>query len=135
MNYSFLLILLAVIATGCGGKKQPDGILPKDKMTAVMWDMMLADQYLSDNVFNKDTSLNRAAESVKLYQQVFYIHKTSKDEFYKSLAHYQSRPDDLRQLFDSLENWKPVSMRDTLSKAIRDTGSQLELKPELLKTN
>ncbi len=100
-----------------------------------MWDMMLADQYLTDNIFNKDTTLNRNEESIKLYQQVFFIHKTSKEEFYKSLAYYRSRPDDLRVLFDSLENRKPASMRDSLEKQQRSADSTHSLTPGLLKTN
>ena len=50
-------------------------ILPQKKMQAVLWDMMRADQFLTDYVLNKDSSLNKITESLKYYQQIFAIHK------------------------------------------------------------
>ncbi len=135
MRTTGFIAFFALLAASCHQSKTPKNILPKEKIKAVMWDMMLADHYLTDNIFSKDTSLNRSEESIKLYQQVFYIHKTTKEEFYQSLDHYKSKPEELKILFDSLENWKPASMRDTLTKTQRDTASQHELTPELLKTN
>jgi len=41
-------------------------------------------------------------ETLKLYEEVFRLHKVSRDEFRKSFQFYQDRPDLIRVMFDSL---------------------------------
>ncbi len=61
-------------------------------MQAVLWDLMRADQFLADYVFNKDSSLDKTTESLKYYQKIFAIHKVSKEEFQESFSFYQAHP-------------------------------------------
>ena len=68
-----------------------------------MWDLMRADAYISDFVM-KDSSRNQKAESAMLYEQVFTIHSTTADIFKRSLEFYQSRPDLLKVIIDSLRS-------------------------------
>jgi hypothetical protein len=80
--------------------KIPAGVLPKDKMQKVLWDVIQAERFRE--TFIKDSSKDLKAETFKLYAQVFEIHKVTKDEFAKSYKFYMSRPDIARDMFDSL---------------------------------
>jgi hypothetical protein len=103
MNRLLLVCLSAMVwcLVSCTDKdKIPAGILPKEKMQKVLWDMILAERFRES--FIKDSSKDLKAESFKLYAQVFEVHKISKDEFIKSYKFYMSRPDIARSMFDSL---------------------------------
>jgi hypothetical protein len=97
--------------------KIPAGVLPKDKMQKVLWDVIQAERFRE--AFIRDSSKDLKAETFKLYAQVFEIHKVTKDEFVKSYKFYMSRPDIARDMFDSLatqanrrreEMYKPKSL-------------------------
>ena len=98
-----LLLCLSVIVLGlisCTDKdKIPKGVLPKDKMESVLWDMLEAERYRT--TFIKDSAKIKA-ETFKLYAEVFAIHQITKDQFIKSYKFYMSRPDIARDMFDSL---------------------------------
>ena len=94
--------ILCWVLTGCSNKDQaPAGILPKEKMEEVLWDMIQAERFTSTFVA-KDSSKNVKTENFKLYAQVFSIHQITKEEFIKSYKFYLSRPDIARVMFDSL---------------------------------
>lgn len=103
MNRLLLVCLSAIVwcAVSCTDKdKVPAGVLPKDKMEKVLWDMIQAERYRE--TFVRDSALDLKKETFKLYAQVFEIHQISKDEFIKSYKFYMSRPDITRVMFDSL---------------------------------
>src|SRR5258708_7565363 len=100
-----LSIILFFSCTKNGGK--PD-VLPQNKMTAVMWDMIRADQNVSDFLL-KDSTRNKKTESTRLYDQIFHIHKITPQQFKKSLTYYSSRPDLFRPIIDSLAKRKNES--------------------------
>jgi hypothetical protein len=103
MRSGFLIFVLVMLVAGCGNKNGvPSGIIPQQKMQLVLWDMMRADQFLADYVLNRDTSLKKETESFKLYQQVFAIHKISKDEFQRSLSYYTEHPLLFKAIMDSI---------------------------------
>ena len=127
----------------CKGKKTvPSGILPPRKMQAVLWDMMRADQFLTNFVLNRDSSLNKTAESIKLYQQVYSIHQVSEKEFQKSFSYYRAHPSLFKAVMDSIskhatdaptQRINPVSLKDTIQvKPVQpntvDTGFRLKKK-------
>jgi hypothetical protein len=112
--------------------KIPAGVLPKDKMEKVLWDIIQAERYRDTYV--RDSSLDLKKETFKLYAQVFEIHQVSKDEFIKSYKFYMSRPDIARVMFDSLatranrrreELYKPKAL-DTASIQKMDTLKQVD---------
>jgi hypothetical protein len=80
--------------------KIPAGVLPKEKMEKVLWDMIQAERYRE--TFVRDSAKDLKKETFTLYAQVFEIHQISKDEFVKSYKFYMSRPDIARTMFDSL---------------------------------
>lgn len=97
-----LIFLLLTLAIGCGDKNAlPDGILKKEKMQHVMWDMMQADAY-TEFFIKKDTTKKPALENLKMQQSIFKLHHVTKDEFYKSYAYYTARPDLMKPLLDSI---------------------------------
>ena len=99
-----LLVCLSAILwclVSCTDKdKIPKGVLAKEKMQKVLWDMIQAERFRE--TFIQDSSKDLKAETFKLYAQVFEIHKVTKDEFVKSYKFYMGRPDIARDIFDSL---------------------------------
>lgn len=100
---SIVFLLLLVFTLVCCSSKNdvPRGIIPPDKMQLIIFDLLKADEFVNSFVI-KDTSLNRNAEVMKLYQQVFTVHQVERDEFYKSYQYYQAHPDKSKMLIDSL---------------------------------
>jgi hypothetical protein len=87
--------------------KVPSDVLSKEDMGKVMWDMIQADrfslQYLTrDSALLKDSSRNIKTENFKLYEQVFQLHKITREEFIHSYKFYLSRPDLHKVIFDTL---------------------------------
>ena len=98
----FLFFILAIFFSACVAKdKVPQGIIPQNEMRKLMWDMIRADAFVSDFVM-KDSTRNQKTESAILYEKIFSIHSTTEDVFKKSLIFYQSRPDLLKVITDSL---------------------------------
>jgi len=103
MNRLLLVCLSAIVcfSISCTDKdKIPKGVLGKEKMEKVLWDMIEAERFRE--TFIRDSSKDLKAETFKLYAQVFKIHKVSKEEFIKSYKFYMGRPDIAREMFDSL---------------------------------
>ena len=100
----FLFFILTIFFSACvRNDKIPKGIIPENEMRKLMWDLMRADAYVSDFVM-KDSTRNQKTESAILYEEVFTIHATTADVFKRSLAFYQSRPDLLKVITDSLRS-------------------------------
>lgn len=70
-----------------------------------MWDLIQA-QTFAKEMHNKDTSLSLSKTSLTFTEQVYRVHHISKKEFDKSYEWYQSRPDILQVVFDSLYTQK-----------------------------
>jgi len=134
-----LLAIFFLVATGCSDKKSvPSGILPREKMENVLWDMIQADQYTAD--LAKDSSAHIAdlkTERLRLYDQVFRLHDVTRDKFQKSYQYYTDHPELSQDLFDSLlvrgnrlrsEQYShPISkpLNPTPTPALRDTLHKL----------
>jgi len=87
MKIGLLIFWSSIFLIACKSNNNiPHSVLAPAKMQAVLWDMMRADQLLNSNILQKDSSKEKAAESIKLYQQVFRIHGISKEKFQKQLS-------------------------------------------------
>jgi Domain of unknown function (DUF4296) len=127
MKTGLLIIFCSLIITGCKNKSSiPAAIIPQKKMQAIVWDMMRADLFLSDFALRKDSTLDKRKESIKLYQQVFDIHHTSKEQFQQSFAFYKSHLSLFKAMMDSLSQptteaptqiVKPQIIQDTFQPA------------------
>jgi Domain of unknown function (DUF4296) len=95
-----LLCALGLI-TSCGHDKTPPGILEPNKMQAVLWDVIKAEAFTNDFI-KKDSAKNAAAENLKLQQQIFAIHRTTKDVFYKSYDYYKTNTPVFKVMLDSM---------------------------------
>jgi hypothetical protein len=105
MSMRMIALLLVIIGTAVGScsdkHRVPKGILPREKMEDVLWDMIQADQYTT--YFTKDSAhIDLKLERLRLYQQVFLLHDVSREEFQKSYKFYMDHPDLTQTLFDSL---------------------------------
>jgi hypothetical protein len=101
----FVILAMSVLLFACGGsnKKQDNGILKKEKMEAVLWDVLRADAFAFQFVI-KDTIKKPEAEMAVLQQKIFAVHKTSRQEFYNSMDYYRAHPDIFQPMLDSMIN-------------------------------
>ncbi len=94
-------ILSVFILTACSSSPVPNEIIPPVKMQEIVLDLIKADEFINSFAV-KDSTVNIKTRRITLYEQVFLVHQTSKDEFYKSYKYYQQHPDKNKILFDSL---------------------------------
>ncbi|HSB93891.1 MAG TPA: DUF4296 domain-containing protein [Flavitalea sp.] len=81
--------------------KIPSKVIPQKEMQTILWDLLLADRYTSQYI-SRDTTRVLKIENLKLYDQVFQIHKITKAQFIESFDYYLQRPDLTKVMFDSL---------------------------------
>lgn len=120
-----LFIILSVFVAGCiSDKKIPKGILSQNEMRKIMWDLMRADAYVADFIMKDSTrDHDPKAESTILYDQVFNMHSTTRETFIKSRDFYESRPDLLKVITDSLRSdEKKVQQYQNYKKPQQDSG-------------
>ena len=133
MRFS-LLIILIILTIGCiQDKKIPKDILSQNEMRKIMWDLMRADAYVS-NFIMKDSTKNQKAESAILYEKIFDIHSTTRENFKKSLAFYESRPDLFKAISDSLrvDEKKSQQYSDEKKPQIDTTLRKMKLNKKLV---
>ena len=97
-----VFIIAVVFFMGCNDQdKAPSNLLSKEKMQVVMWDLFEANSF-TQQFIKRDTLKNPALENLKMQQQIFQLHKVSKDDFYKSYDYYSTQPDQMRIILDSI---------------------------------
>ena len=101
MKY-LVFTLLIFLVIGCTNKSgTPAGIFGKEKMQAIMWDIIRAEAF-TDQFIKKDSSKNVFQENMKLQNAIFSIHKVTRSEYYKSYDYYISHTDLIRVVLDSM---------------------------------
>jgi hypothetical protein len=99
----FAFILFMLILFACSNKnKLPKGILPQPQMQSIMWDMIVAGEFLNGYVFPRDSSVKPIAESQGWQKKILDLHKTTKEQFERSYAYYKKHPEVMKVLLDSL---------------------------------
>jgi hypothetical protein len=91
----------------------PSGILPLNAMKELMWDVAQAEAY-ANQITSRDSSKNLKTVTLNLYQQVFSVHKTDKEQFASSVKYYELHPETNRILLDSLLQYA-TRQKDTLT--------------------
>ena len=120
----FLLILLIGVFFSCNNSKSvPRGIIPPDKMEKVLWDMIQADRFSVQFLAKDSAKINVKEETFKLYEQIFRIHQTNREEFTKSFKYYMDRPELNQALYDSM-NVRGSKLREDMYKSKSDTSSR-----------
>jgi hypothetical protein len=98
-----MLAFCWVTGMGCAGKDGvPRGIIPRDRMEQVMWDMAQADQYVALYLAKDSVHIDRKKETLKLYETVFRLYDVSLEQFRKSYRYYLDHPELGQLLFDSV---------------------------------
>ena len=101
-----IVLISTLFLFSCGNKNAiPKEILKPEKMQAVLWDVLRADVFTNDFI-KKDSTKKPEQELVKLQQQIFTIHKVSKEEFYRSYDFYKTHPEIMQPMLDSMINRK-----------------------------
>ena len=131
-----LLAFVLLVAVSCGQKNRiPPEVIPQERMYKIMWDLMRADVFITD-FLSRDSTKKLAAARDTLYEQVFRIHTTNRETFYKSLSFYQGRPDLLKIITDSLrsEERKAMAIQSNTENSTSDTlirnPKKLKSKPD-----
>jgi hypothetical protein len=98
----WIVIILLAAGIGCSDKKSvPSGILGREDMQNVLWDMIQADQY--STYLTKDSAhINVKLEDLRLYDQVFQLHHISREKFSESYKYYMAHPELTQTLLDSM---------------------------------
>ena len=100
---SFFIVTFLFLVLSCSNKdKAPEGVLPKQKMREVIWDMIRAGEFLQNYVFARDSTIDKVAESQKWHEKIYQIHKTDKATFEKSFAYYKAHPLLMKEMLDTL---------------------------------
>ena len=98
-----LLVGIILAVSSCSDKNSvPAGVLPHEKMEAVMWDVIQSEQYSASYLAKDSAHINLKLENLRLYDEVFRLHQVSREEFRKSYQYYMGRADLAQVLFDSL---------------------------------
>jgi hypothetical protein len=99
------------------GQNVPNNVLSPDKMRSVLYDVFRADE-LMGIYLPKDSTYKTPVKRAGMYQSVFNAHKISRDDFKRSMNYYESHPDLLKKILDSLQKQvnNPVIRKDSLSK-------------------
>ncbi|NDE09150.1 MAG: DUF4296 domain-containing protein, partial [Chitinophagia bacterium] len=119
MKYLIFIIGFFFIV-GCNDKTgTPSGVLGKEKMQSVMWDIIRAEVF-TEQFIKKDSSKNIAMENLKLQNAIFSIHKVTRSQYFRSYDYYISHTDLIRLVLDSMsakaerdrfELYKPIEIR------------------------
>lgn len=102
MSRIFFVLVMMGFATACGKSDRPKDLIPEVKMERVIWDMVQADEFITNFVLKDSAKVNVNAERYKLYEQVLSLHNITKQQFKNSYDYYASRPGESKMLFDSL---------------------------------
>ncbi|MBC7867239.1 MAG: DUF4296 domain-containing protein [Gloeobacteraceae cyanobacterium ES-bin-316] len=70
-------------------------------MQAVYWDYIRADVYTNEMIRNDSTKI-AARENSRLQNEIFALHKISKEDFYKSYDYYLNHPLMLKEMLDTM---------------------------------
>ncbi len=113
MRYCIIIVGLLLMLSSCSGNKRNDkSILAPDKMGSVLFDMNVADEFVTIYVA-KDSSKDKAAALNKEYQKIYTLYDITEEQFKNSYEYYKSHPADYKILMDSL-NAKAHRRREDL---------------------
>ncbi len=129
---------LVLFCFACSGKNNlPSGVLERERMEKVMWDMIQADQYYREYILKDSSSRDVSQDRYQLYEKVLKLHKISKNTFDKSYSYYSSHPNLMKDVFDSLSAKGNRKLQDLYKPSVDavDTSSRLKrrLLPDSLK--
>ena len=96
-----LAYFLLIFCTVSCKPSVPEGVLPADRMQALYWDLMRADEMVNYYAL-LDTSYIRTKHQDSLYAAIFSIHQVSRETFLESKYYYETHPEKLKPILDSI---------------------------------
>lgn len=120
-----LYFFLCIIIFSCKDKKTAGVVLEKEKMQAVMWDMLQADAF-TQYFIKKDSTKNDLVENAALQKKIFELHKITKEDYTASYDYYSAHPEMMRVMMDSIaakaqrENSKMMMERYSGSQPVKE---------------
>jgi hypothetical protein len=97
-----LVTILIFLMTGCAHKDiNLKGILSKQKMQAVMWDIIGADVF-TEQFIKKDSLKNASIENMNMQNKIFLLHGVTREEFTKSYEYYIFHTTQMKLILDSM---------------------------------
>ncbi len=100
LKQGVILIVSFLISCTSADRYIQDDIIPVNDMKVIVWDIMQASEFAQVK-YGKDSTLIHH-KSIGMFQQVFRLHTTDKESFYKSFQYYQEHPILNKILFDSV---------------------------------
>lgn len=100
MRYVLLCSVMCLSLWACS-PGIPRDVIPIDKMKFIMYDVLSAQEMAQSVVNAKDTTAVKN-KTFELYEQVFAIHKITREDFDRSFKFYEAHPDKIKILFDSV---------------------------------
>jgi Domain of unknown function (DUF4296) len=121
MRKAFLIATALFCTFGCADKSGSfSGLLNRQKMQAVMWDIIGADTF-TEQFIKKDSSKNAPLENMRLQNKIFALHKVTRADFYKSYDYYISHSDLMKVILDSMTA-KAERDRDKMIRQLHGEG-------------
>ena len=110
----FIALIVVVALFCCKSKPNSSKVLQVNDMKTILWDISNADEWFNQIPITDSLHKTRR-QNIQLYEQVFALHSITKTQFYNSYQYYQTRPDKMKILLDSVSaygervknNYKP----------------------------
>lgn len=113
MKYCITIGCFLLVLISCAGNNNAGtDILPPGKMGSVLFDMNVADDFVSIYVA-KDSTRDKAATLKKEQQKIYVLYDITEEQFKNSYDYYKSHPAEYKILMDSL-NAKAQRRREDL---------------------
>ena len=144
MIRNVFICLFIVSLYACGGPGIPKDVMKKDKMELVMWDILQADDFVREYMINRDSTLDDTAEYINMYERVFRMHNTSREEFARSFNYYREHPVLMKEVMDTMYNkfqrlpplvYMPPSPSQPFTDTIVKTAKPVDTTSVILKTD
>jgi hypothetical protein len=111
----------------------PPGIMNRDKMQLVLYDVIRADELVNYQAYGDSATIKKNFRNVDLYEEIFRIHGINRATFQKSMKFYELRPDLLQPILDSLKNLSEKKMVKPDSIKFSKPDSIKSSKPDSIK--
>ena len=116
-----IVVIVVIFFFSCVQKtKVPENILPPDRMDKLLTDMILAEEFFTQK--QSDSAFRDSLTRFNLYRSVLEANKTNKEDFKKSFIYYESHPDLLKTVLDSMH-----------SRVNKTTDTAIKIPPRLIK--
>lgn len=123
-QFMLIVVLSTLITIGCGSEEEkiPAGIIPRDKMIAIMIDVQVAEAKIQSN----NLSFNDSTKQIALgyYNYVFQKHHIRNSDFKNSFNYYASHMQVMNKMYEEVITG--LSKRQAESAGKNKQGVQLK---------